>query len=68
MPAAFRHLTSDEQIGCILHISSLVAKASVTSNDATEVKLNVEAAKKFVEHVKRVDLQSRLTTSQQPTI
>ncbi|CAB3982065.1 zinc finger BED domain-containing 1-like [Paramuricea clavata] len=58
MPAAFRLLDSDDQIGCISHISSLVAKACVTSDEAAEVKLNVEAAKKLVEHVKRTDLQN----------
>lgn len=63
MPAAFRRMESDDQIGCISHISSLVAKACVTSDDATEVKTNVEAAKKLVEHVKRTDIQSKLTTT-----
>ena len=59
MPAAFRHLASDDQVGCISYISSLVA---------AEVKLNVEAAKKLVEHVKRADLQSKLTTTLKQTI
>jgi hypothetical protein len=68
MPAAFRHLASVDQIGCISHISSLVAKACVTSNDAAEVKLNVEAAKKLVEHVKRAELQNKLTTTLKQTI
>jgi chemotaxis receptor (MCP) glutamine deamidase CheD len=60
MPAAFCLLDSDDQIGCISHISLLVAKACVTSDEAAEVKLNVEAAKKLVEHVKRTELQSKL--------
>ena len=55
-------------MGCISHISSLVAKACVTSNDAAEVKMNVEAAKKLVEHVKWVNLQRQLTTSLKQTI
>ena len=68
MPAAFRRMESDDQIGCISYISSLVAKACVTSDDATEVKTNVEAAKKLVEHVKRTDIQSKLTTTLKQTI
>ena len=68
MPAAFYLLDSDDQIGCISHISSLVAKACVTSDEAAEVKLNVEAAKKLVEHVKRTELQSKLTTTLKQTI
>ena len=68
MPAAFCHLASDDQVGCISHIRSLVAKACVTSNDAAEVKLNVEAAKTLVEHVKWADLQNKLTTMLKQTI
>ena len=41
MPAAFRRMESNDQIGCISHISFLVAKGCVTSDDATEVKMNV---------------------------
>jgi hypothetical protein len=34
MPTAFWYLPKDDQIGCIAHISSLIAKACVTSEDA----------------------------------
>ena len=52
MPAASRHLSNDGQIGCISHISSLIAKTCVTFEDAMEVKSNVEAAKRLVTHEK----------------
>lgn len=68
MPAAFRDLIKDDQIGCIAHISSLIAKACVTSEEAIEVKANIEAAKRLVEHVKRADLQSRLTKTLKQTL
>ena len=60
MPAAFRDLPSDDQIGCIAHI--------VTSDDASEVKINIGAAKKLVEHVRRTDLQSSLTKTLKQTV
>ena len=68
MPAAFRYLPKDDQIGCIAHISLLIAKACVTSEDAIEVKTNIEAAKRLVGHVKRTDLQSRLTKTLKQTV
>ena len=54
-------LPNDDQIGCIAHISSLIAKGYVTSDEVSEVKINIEAAKRLVEHVRQTDLQSRLT-------
>lgn len=68
MPAAFCDLIKDDQIGCIAHISSLIAKACVMSEEAIEVKANIEAAKRLVEHVKRADLQSRLTKTLKQTL
>ncbi len=68
MPAAFLYLPKDYQIGCIAHISLLIAKACVTSEDAIEVKTNIEAAKRLVEHVKRTDLQSHLTKTIKQTV
>jgi hypothetical protein len=68
MPAAFRYLPKDDQIGCIAHISLLIAKVCVTSEDAIEVKTNIEAAKRLVGHVKRTDLQSRLTKTLKQTV
>ena len=68
MPAAFRYLPNDDQIGCIAHISSLIAKACVTSEDAMEVKSNVEAAKRLVAHIKQTNLQSRLTKTLKQTV
>ncbi|CAB4038001.1 Hypothetical predicted protein [Paramuricea clavata] len=61
MQAVFWYLPKDDQIGCIAHISSLIVKVCVTSEDAIEVKTNIEAAKRLVGRVKRTDLQSRLT-------
>ena len=51
-----RYLSNDDQIGCIAYISSLIAKAYVTFEDAMEVKSNVEAAKRLVTHVKQTNL------------
>ena len=38
------------------------------SEDAIEVKTNIEAAKRLVGHVKRTDLQSRLTKTLKQTV
>ena len=63
-----RYLSNDDQIGCIAYISSLIAKAYVTFEDAMEVKSNVEAAKRLVTHVKQTNLQSRLIKTFKQTV